>query len=133
MTEAPTNKQPVNQAALRWLVEARAEPEATRNYLAQLALWGLEKDQVRVQEPMSPNQPLRSDLEEMLNALMGANVKAPANATEWFTSNPSVSREEQTQNLEQMLRDAESPRDAAQIVVETAYDRLAADSGTSPE
>jgi hypothetical protein len=98
------------------------------NYLAQLAWWGLEKKQVRVLRPMSPSQPERSDVEEMVNALLGSTWKAAAFATEWFLSNPNLSREEQEQNLEQQLRDAESPKEAAQIVVETAYDLMVAES-----
>lgn len=131
--EAPSNKLPVNQAALSWLLEARADVDPSVSYLASLASWGFEKDQVRVQKPMSPSQPERADVENAVNRLLGSGEKAVAHATEWFLSNPNLDREEQADNLEVNLRDAEDPRDAAQIVVETAYDRMVAASELSQE
>jgi hypothetical protein len=133
MNEAPSNQQPVNQAALRWLKEGRMSPDGSVSYLAQLATWGFEKNVVKLQPPVAPSQPEPHDVEQVVNLPLRSGAKSVAHATDWFLSNPNLSKEEQAENLELQLRDAESPRDAAQIVVETAYDLMVADSGTSPE
>jgi hypothetical protein len=133
MSEAPSNQRPVNQAALKWLQEARADIDPDVNYLASLASWGFEKDQVRLPEPMSPSQPGRHDVENAVNGLLGAGEKAVAFATDWFLSNPNLERDEQEDSLRLKLEQAESPRDASQIVVETAYDLMVAESATFQE
>jgi hypothetical protein len=133
MNEAPTNKQPVNQAALRWLKEGRMSPDGSVSYLAQLAFWGLEKNVVNLPRPIAPSQPEPHNVENALGVLLGSGAKNVAFATEWFLSNPNLSKEEQAQSLVSQLEWAENPSQAAQIVVETAYDLMVADSGTSPE
>jgi hypothetical protein len=133
MSEAPSNLWPVNQAALKWLKEAKASPEEGISYVVQLAWWGLEKNLVHVPRPISPSQPEPHNLENAVGALLGSGAKEAEFASEWFLSNPNLSKEEQEQNLEQQLRDAESPQEAAQIAVETVYDLMVAESATFQE
>ena len=125
MTEAAANKSLVNQAALKWL----DAPDPEQSYLAQLAMWGLEKGGAQVPRPMSPSQPERYEVESQIEALLAAT---PSQASRWLLSNPNLEREEQATNLAQQLQDATSPEEAAQIVVQTAYDRMVAESATSP-
>jgi dTDP-glucose pyrophosphorylase len=133
MSEAPTNKQPVNQAALRWLEEGKMEPDGDISYLVQLASWGFEKDVVNVPRPIAPSQPERADIEQAVNKLLKRGPKTVAFATEWFLSNPNLTKEEQAQNLVWQLEQAPNPSEAAQAVVETVYDLMVAVSETSPE
>jgi hypothetical protein len=133
MNEAPTNNQPINQAALVWLKRAKASPQVCVNYLAQFAEWGLEKDVVNVPRPMSPSQPERHNVESAVSALLEAGPRQAAFATNWFLSNPNLPKEKQAQNLVRLLNQAKDPSDAAQVVVETAYDLMVAGSATSPE
>ena len=125
MTEA--NEQPVNQAALRWLKEGNMSPDDSVSYLAQLANWGLEKDVVNLPRPTSPSQPDPHNVENALGVLLGRTV---AHATDWFLSNPNLSKEEQADSLVSQLEQAEDLTQASQIVVETAYDLMVAESAT---
>lgn len=125
--EAPSNRWPVNRAALKWLREAKAVPEEDSSYLAQLAMWGLETGDAQVPRPMSPNQPERHNLELTMEALVGADD--PAFASRWFLSSPDLDEEEQTNNLLWQLNEATTAQEAAQAVVKTAYDRMVAESG----
>jgi hypothetical protein len=59
--------------------------------------------------------------------------RAVENATDWFLSNANLERDEQETSLTLELEQADSPRDAAQIMVETAYDRMVAASATFEE
>ncbi len=128
MTEAPSNRWPVNQAALKWLNEAKASPDGSVSYLAQLAAWGFEKWLVQVPRPIAPSQPERHNLEDLVEALVGA--ENPEFASEWFLSNPNRDRDEQEGNLVRLLDEAKNPQEAAQAVVETAYDLMVAESAT---
>ena len=98
MNEAPSNKLPVNQAALHWLKEGRMSPDGSVSYLAQLASWGLEKG-VNVPVPMSPSQPERDQVESAVNAPLDAGPKNVAFATEWFLSNPNLPKEERAESV----------------------------------
>jgi hypothetical protein len=79
-----------------WLRAAKASPEASVSYLAQLAALGLEKGLVNVPRPQSPSQPERHSLESAVEALLGQDA---AFATRWFLSNPNLPEEEQTRKL----------------------------------
>jgi hypothetical protein len=130
--EAPSNNLPVNQAALNWLRQAKASPQEGVSYLAQLASWGLEKGLVDVPAPVSASQPHRADLASAVDALLGFGRAEVAFATHWFLSNPNLAEDEQAESLEQQLDRATSPQEAAQVVVETAYDLMVAGSATNP-
>jgi hypothetical protein len=132
MNEAPSNNWPINQAALAWLREAKASPQEGVSYVAQLAAWGLEKGVVEVPRPISPSQPERHNLESAVDALLRRGPKEADFASRWFLSNPNLSEEDQAVNLVWQLEQAKSPQEAAQAVVETAYDLMVAASGTSP-
>ncbi len=129
MTEARSNNWPLNQAALGWLEQAKAEVQPDQSYLAQLAAWGLESGQAEVPRPQSPSQPLRSDLQQTVEALLGQD---PLEATVWFLQNPNLPQEDQRRTVADLLKAATSPQEAAQSVVETAYDRMVAESESSP-
>jgi hypothetical protein len=131
--EAPSNRCPVNQAALVWLKETKALPDGDVSYLAQLAAWGFHKSVVSLPEPQSASQPDPYVVEQVVNQLMKSGAASVAHATKWFLSNPNLSIEEQADNLEMELREAETPSEASQIVAETAYDLMVAGSATSPE
>jgi hypothetical protein len=133
MTEAPSNKWAVNQAALTWLQKADAAPDPSVSYLAQLAWWGLERGGVTVKRPIAPSQPEPHDLENAIGMRLGSGAREAAQASRWFLSNPNLSFEEQAGNLEMQLREAEDPQDAARAVIETAYDLMVAESPTHPD
>lgn len=71
MAEASSNQWPVNQAALKWLNEAKALPEPDASYLAQLAFWGLERGGVAVPRPIAPSQPSPHDVILLVETLYG--------------------------------------------------------------
>ena len=128
--EAPSNQWPVNQAALKWLKEAKASPDPAVSYIAQLASWGLEKGIVEIPPPVSPSQPERHNLESAVDALLGAGPQKAELASQWFLSNPNLDADEQAENLAGELERATTPVEAAQIAVETAYDLMVAESAT---
>jgi hypothetical protein len=125
MTEAPSNLWPVNQAALAWLRKAGEPAEPDMSYLAQLAWWGMENG-ATVPRPMSPSQPERDNLESALAALLERGPAQAEAATTWFLENPNLDREEQEESLAQRLQTATDPEDAAQVVLEVAYDLMVA-------
>jgi hypothetical protein len=131
MNEAPTNNWPINQAALKWLREAKASPDPEVSYIAQLAAWGLEKGIVEIPSPVSPSQPERHNLESAVDALLGAGPQQAAFASQWFLSNPNLEPDEQADSLANHLDQATTPAEAATIAVETAYDLMVAGSATS--
>jgi hypothetical protein len=122
----------VNQAALRWLKEAKAAPNEDRSYLAQLAWWGLENGIVRISCPIAPTQPTHDEVETAIGSLLGSGPGEAEFASRWFLSNPNLDEEEQAGNLELMLSEAENAEEAAHLAVETAYDRIVASSPTYP-
>lgn len=133
MSEAPANQLPINQAALKWLREARASPDPAVSYIAQLAAWGLQKDLVEIPRPTSASQPERHNLESAVEALLGAGAQEAAFASQWFLSNPNLEADEQADNLEAGLNQATTPAEAATVAVETAYDLMVAGSATNPD
>jgi hypothetical protein len=129
MTEAPSNRWPINQAALMWLRAAKASPDASVSYLAQLAALGTgEGARAACRARMSPSQPERHSLESAVEALLGQDATF---ATRWFLSNPNLPEEEQTRKLAQQLNQARNLQEATQAVVETAYDLMVAESEPS--
>jgi hypothetical protein len=109
--EAPSNRWPVNQAALG-LKAAKGSPDGSISYLAQLAWWGLEKGGLEIPRPIAPNQPEPHDLELALGALLGSGPESAADASEWFLSNPNLDRKEQEGNLESPPAPASACRNA---------------------
>lgn len=132
MTEVPSNQWAVNRAALPWLKKADADPDPTMSYLVQMAWWGLEKGGVRVQQPRAPSQPEPHALESAVSLFLTSGAREAASASRWLLSNPNLSFEEQAANLEMLLREAASPQEAAQVVVEAIYDLMVAESEPSP-
>ena len=74
MTEAPSNKWPIKQAALRRLKVAKEPPEGDASYAAQLAWWGLETGGVET-HPQAPNWPNRSEVEMFVQRLFGEDAE----------------------------------------------------------
>ena len=133
MSEAPTNQWPINQAALKWLQEAKASPDPQVSYIAQLAAWGLEKGIVEIPRPVSASQPERHNLESAVDALLAAGPEKAAFASQWFLSNPNLEQDEQADSLVSELQRVTTPAEAATVAVETAYDLMVAESATSPD
>ena len=96
------NTWPINLLALRWLREAKAEATPSIAFLPQLAMWGLEQG-LRTPEPLAPNHPSPSAVEQTIGLLLGVGKKQALRATEWFLSNPNLDRQEQQNNLRQSL------------------------------
>jgi hypothetical protein len=132
-SECPVNKWRVNQLALRWLRQAKADVSPWSAYLPQLASWGLEKGGLEISEPLSPSQPTQSQVTSMLALLEAPGTEKALRATEWILSNPNLSRPEQTNNLVVRLTEPSSPEEAAQVVLDTMYDRMVAASSSSQE
>lgn len=127
MSEHQTNRWPMNQAALKWLNPKAADPSSS--YLAQLAQWGLERGGAEVSRPVSPSQPDRGEVAQMVEQLVGED---PGSANRWLVQNPNLPTEDQMRNLAAQLSSATSAEEAAQIAVETVYDRMVAESESSP-
>ena len=133
MNEAPSNQSPVNQAALSWLQEAKASPDSSVSYIAQLAMWGLDKNLVQIPSPLSPSQPDPHNVEIAIGALQGSGPEAAAFASQWFLSNPNLELEEQAESLAVQLDQAATLQEATEIAVMTAYDLMVAGNATSPD
>ena len=76
MNDVPSNNWPINQAALAWLQEAKASPNPDVSYIAQLAAWGFEKNQVSLPPRVSPSQLESHNLENAVENLLGAGANA---------------------------------------------------------
>lgn len=127
----PLNNTPLNQAALRWLEQAKAQRSPSLLYLTQLAFWGLEKG-VQVQSEVPPEA--LQDQVSLLLAVKANAAKEQGQAYQWLLSNPDgPSQAEQTSTLEKALRSAPDPLQAAAAVLETVSDRMAAASASNPE
>jgi hypothetical protein len=122
---APSNRWPVNQAALRWLQAAKEPADEDISYLVQLAWWGLE-NWIRVPPPRSPSQPTHEDLELALGQRLARGPRAAKDATRWLLANPNLAPGEEEENLLLWLESATSPMEAARLVIETVYDRMTA-------
>src|SRR5262249_11449868 len=88
--EVPSNRWPVNQAALKWLKEGKAAPDGDRSYLAQLAWWGLGNGIVRISRPIAPSQPSHDDVELAIGSLLGSGAEKAEFASRWFLSSPNL-------------------------------------------
>ena len=119
-----SNSSPLNRQALSWLEKAKAETSDQQSYLAQLAAWGLERAEI---QPSAPNHPDSHDLSSAIEALLGAD---PDRATAWFLENPELEPDEQEASLLSDLQQAQSPEEAAQRTVESAYSVMVAHSPT---
>ena len=122
--EAPVNRWPVNQAALHWLRQTKADVRPWVAYLPQLAAWAME--QASVLPPLAPGLPSRSDLQLALGQLQAAGNAEAARATTFLLGNPNLSPQEQSHVLLSQLQLASGPQEAGKAVLETLYDRLAA-------
>ena len=69
-----------------------------------------------------------TDLESAVGALLNSGPHPAALASSWFLENPNLDRWEQERSLVQQLRQAKDPQEAAQAVLETAYDLMVAES-----
>jgi hypothetical protein len=130
MSEAPSNRWPVNQAALKWLREAKVFPEEDASYMAQLAWWGLEKGGLEVWDPIAPSQPSPDNVELLVQTIYGMDADK---ASRFILSNPNLSFKEQRDNLARLLEEATSPQDAAWAVIEALYDLMVAENETYPD
>jgi len=72
-------------------------------------------------------------VEYAIHALLKYGSEEAEHASRWFLSSPDLEEEEQAASLAWHLEQAESPSEAAQIVMETAYDLFVAWSDTGPE
>jgi hypothetical protein len=110
----PENDNPLNQAALEWLMEARADAPTHYLYLLSLAAWGLEKG-------VASGWKERAALQEQVDSLFGWKAE---NALHWILSNLDAGpKEEQQANLHKRLETSDHPQNAAKAVLETIFDR----------
>src|SRR5947209_7820465 len=114
----PLNNTPLNREALQLLREAKADVAPYSLHLLSLAHWGLEEGNARVEN--------RPAVEEQVGQLLAWK---PENAMAWLLSNPEgAERKEQEANLLRLLQSAESPKRAAELVLEAIYSRQVADN-----
>ena len=127
----PVNNTGPNQAALQWLVRAKAQYNHVLLYLLQLAFWGLEKG-VQLQAEVS-----QEDLQDQVNLLLAVKKNAAteqAQAYRWLLANPNgPPSPEQSQSLENALLSAKGPLEAAGVVLETVSARMAAANASTQE
>jgi hypothetical protein len=115
----PENSSVLNRLALQRLKEAKAEAPPHHLHLLNLAFWGLE-NRIEGEWPESD----RPALEMQVGLLLGWK---PANVVRWLTSNPNgPSRDEQENNLIDVLRRAESSKVAAAMMLLAIYQRQVA-------
>lgn len=113
----PQNNQPLNQIARRYLKLAQQPPDPTQLYLLQLLQWGLDSGKVTLQTPDWKDQ-----LRESLDNLQGSD---PEQAMQYLVNNPDDPQSPLL--LPRQLRKAMSPREAAQVVMNSLDLRLTAD------
>jgi hypothetical protein len=117
----PQNDSPLNRAAHKWLMQARAAGEPHYLHLLNLAWWGLENGA----EGEWPEDD-RPALEQQLGHLFGWKAR---DALAWLLSNPEgPSPGEQQQSLLQSLKAASSPKQAAALVLSEIYSRQQAEN-----
>ena len=118
---AQANLKPLNREALVWLKEAgQPTPREEGLYLLALASWGQEKGATAPGLDSGQN----ASLVEAVNVM---HVRDPDEWLRWLVSNPNGpdSTEEQMQTLLQALKEASSPVNAAEVVLEAIGSRLA--------
>src|SRR5258708_29046620 len=112
----PQNNSVLNRAALRWLKQAKEQPDPSYLHVLTLAHWGLENG---VQGEWPPRD--RAAIEDQVGQLLGWKA---ANALAWLLSNPNgPDKSEQEQNLLQGLENAENAKQAAAHVLNAIYSR----------
>ena len=115
------NENQLNRAAWRLLKEARESPPPHHLYLLSLASWGMENG---VQGEWPDRD--RPALQDQVNGLFGWE---PENALAWLLSNPNgPDKKEQAESLLWALRQADSPKSAAAIVLNLIYSRQQAEN-----
>lgn len=108
---------PLNQAAWKWLKEARQPTPQHALYLLDLAHWGLENGA----EWDWPARD-RPALEEQIGLMCAWK---PANVLKWLLSNPDgPDPDEQESGLLKDLREASSPENAAALVLNSLHARM---------
>jgi hypothetical protein len=116
MPGLPQNNIPLNRVALQWLKEAKTPAPAHYLHLLTLAAWGLENG---AQGDWPEDE--QAALQEQVNVLFGWK---PKNAMEWLLSNPNgPDKDEQRENLLNLLKTAEDPQGAAAHVLNAIYSR----------
>jgi hypothetical protein len=116
--EIPANGWPLNQAAKRWLLQAKVSPDPNYLYLVQLLNLGFEENLTIPGQ----GQRYRADLELAAGQLFAPELK-PVEIMEWLLSNPNgPDQPEQSQTLQSFLEDAKSWEEAAQSLMEWFYD-----------
>lgn len=121
--ELPQNSNLLNQLALKWLREAKEHAPPHSLHVLTLAHWGLDNG-VDGQWPSRD----RSAIEEQLGHLCRWK---PADVLAWLLGNPNgppAESREQERSLITALRTAESPREAAALVLNEVYSRQQADN-----
>jgi hypothetical protein len=115
----PENSIELNQAALKWLREAKADAAPYGLHLLSLAHWGLENG-VQGEWPDRDG----SSVELQVGLLLGWEAQ---NVIDWLLSNPNgPDRSEQEANLLSCLENAESAKQAAAYVLSEIYYRQTA-------
>ena len=114
----PENSSILSRAAYQWLMKARAQGEAQPHYLhlLNLAAWGLENG-AQGEWPATD----RYALQEQVNLLFGWKAE---DVLGWLTEHPDgPDRSEQEANLLNEIKTANSPEQAAALVLSTIYSR----------
>lgn len=120
LKDPPFNRDPLNQAAKRWLLAARAPANPHPTYLLQLLNEGFEQGL-----PLpGPDGGLRADLAQAAGLMLN---QAPDRFPKWLLSNPNgPASAEQSQTLLSRLETAPTWQEAAQALMETFSDRATA-------
>lgn len=126
--EVSVNQWPANRAALRWLKETDQPVNPQQPYLIQLAVFGLEADQVTLPAPIAPSQPTAAAVSQLAYSLLVSGGWPAMQATQRLFSNPNLTPPEEMANLEASLAAASSPEEAAAAVLQVLYDLMVATS-----
>lgn len=122
------NQHPLNQAAKRWLRQARAEVSEEHPYLLQLMWWGLEESDLG----MTPEskQRLRARLLPVVEDLLRSPNKE---AVQRYLFRGSEQGQPDDPHLSlQSLQNAQDPKDAAWRALDSLNDLVGADPNRDP-
>ena len=108
------NEVPLNQAALKWLKQAKGEAPEYSPHLLNLLAWGLEH-QVEGEVPDKD----RYKVEQQIHLMFAWK---PARVMHWLLSNPN--EDGATTNLLMSLQAAKNPREAAAMLLGQVYSRM---------
>ena len=112
------NDNPLNQVALDWLKEAKADAPSHYLHLLNLAHWGLDLEKAVQGEWPAED---RAALKEQVDGLFGWQAN---NVLAWLFSNPEgESPREQQENLLRLLQTTNSPQRASAHVLNAIYSR----------